>query len=212
MAFANNITLGRVVHTSHVTNLAAIVQDGWVSCPEDRKPDFWEIYSPEIMARRAQIALPFDSLMLGRCVSCLLTPKSAALFAVATGYGVARVRNSELVHLETSCPTLGANAVNLAISDRNALARDARVTPGTDQLPALDWEVIMSGKFSRDPADPTRAARAAAEVLVRDRIPLRSIERIVCWDSAVALTVADKVHELNIEVVVDRSYFFEAGR
>lgn len=212
MPFVNDSTLGRVVHTSHLTNMTAIVQDGWVSCPDDRKSDFREIFSPEIMARRAQIKLPFDSLTLGRCVSCLLTPKSAALFAVATGYGVARVRNSELVHLETSLSTLGTNAVDVAISDRNALARDARVTPGTDQLPALDWGLIRSGKFSRDPADPTRAARAAAEVLVRDRIPLRSILRIICWDSASALIVADMIRGLNIEIVVDRSYFFEAGK
>ncbi len=212
MPFVNNITIARVIHTVHISNLPGIVSDGYVRCPDDRDRTFYEIFSPEISARRSQRTLPFEGLTLGRYVSCLLTPKSPAHYAIATGYGITRVRNAEVVHLETSLSILSTHPVALALSDRNGLARDARVTPGLDQLPDVDWGVILSGRFSRDPADPSRAARAAAEVLVRDCIPLTAIARMVCWDTATAQTVAGLVHEVAVQVDVDRDYFFYAGR
>ena len=211
MPFTNDSTVGRLIHTTHVDNLRGFIGDGQVRCPADRDPAFQEIWSPDIAQRRARRDLPFGALLLGRCTSFHLCPKTPAHFAIATGYGTARVSNADIVHLETSIATLERHIMAVAVSDRNLLARDAQLTLGAGGLETVDWQLILSGQFSRDPNDPSRAARAAAEVIIRGSLPFEAIEKIVCWSEATADAIADMVREVDASVSVDRSYFFKAG-
>ena len=211
MTFTNDSTAGRLIHTTHVDNLRGYIGDGQVHCPADRDPAFREIWSLDIARRRAQRGLPFGGLALGNCTSFHLCPKTPAHFGIATGYGTARVSNTDIVHLETSVAILGRHMMAVAVSDRNLLARDAQVTLGADGLKTIDWQLILSGQFSRDPTDPSRVTRAAAEVITRGSLPFAAIEKIVCWNETTAGVVADMVREIGICVVVDTSYFFKAG-
>ena len=211
MPFTNDSTVGRLIHTTHVDNFRGIIGDGQVRCPADRDPAFREIWSPDIAQRRARRDLPFGTLSLGRCTSFHLCPKTPAHFAIATGYGTARVSNADIVHLETSIATLERNIMAVAVSDRNLLTRDAQLTLGADGLKTVDWQVILSGQFTRGPNDPSRAARAAAEVIIRGSLPVEAVERIVCWNETTAEVIADMVREVETSVFVDRNYFFKAG-
>ena len=140
-----------------------------------------------------------------------MTAKTPAHFAVATGYGVPRVSNEEIVHLETGVVALTDYLVGVA--DRNPLARDACIIAGTAGFDHVDWEVIASGMFAKTAHDPTRPTRAAAEALIRDQLPLSAVQRIVCWDVAVALTVTGILNDAGVSMAVEvrPKAFFSAG-
>lgn len=198
--------------TTHLDNLPSILRDGGVSCPNERGPHYHEIFSIEIMQRRAgQIVDVASGLTLGGCVGLTMTPKTPAHYAVATGYGVPRVPNEEIVHLEVGVVALTDRLVGVA--DRNPLARGAHFIAGIAGFDGVDWEVIASGSFAKTGDDPTRPTRAAAEALIRDQMPLSAVQRIACWNAAVALTVTGMLHDagLSIPVEVRPKIFFSAG-
>lgn len=208
-ANVNDVTL---IITTHLENLPTILHNGGVCCQNGRGAEYKEIFSTEIVGRRARLLVNADeNLTLGGCVALMMTPKTPAGFAVATGYGISRVPNSDLIHIETSVGAVTDRLVGVA--DRNPLARDARIIAGTLGFDHVDWEVIVSGNFAKTVKDPTRPTRVAAEVLIRDPLPISAVQRIVCCNIAVALTVTDMLRnaEVNIPVEVRPKAFFSAG-
>ena len=206
---SHEITL---THTTHIANLPAILRDGGVCCPDGRDGAYREIWSADIVERRAtQVVDAASELRLGGCVGLTLTSRTPALYAVATGYGVPRVINKDILHLETIVPVVEQQ---LFVADRNPLARDVRIVAGTAGFDGVDWDVIVSGDFTKTANDPTRPARVAAEALVRAVLPLAAVQRIVCSDPTVALTVTGFLHDaaMTIPVEVRPKAFFSAGR
>lgn len=203
-----------LTHTTHLENLTAILRDGAVRCPNTRSVDHREIFSAEIVQRRAkQVVNEASGLMLGGCVALTMTAKTPAHFAIATGHGVTRVPNGEIVHLETSIVTLANHLIGFAIADRNPLARDARFHTGIAGLAHVDWDVIASGKFAKTAEDPGRVTRASAEALIRDLLPISVVRSIICWDNVTARAVESNLIEVGrkIPVRVRPEHFFSAG-
>lgn len=195
--------------TTHLDNLPTILRDGGVCCPDERGADYREIFSTEIVGRRAQRLVSTDiGLTLGGCVALTMTPKTPASFAVATGYGVPRVPNSDLIHIETCVGVVTGGLIGVA--DRNPLARDARVIAGTAGFDHVDWEVIVSGSFAKTANDPTRPTRVAAEALIKSQLPFSAVQRIVCWNTAAALNLTSMLYDAGAKIPVEvrpRAYF-----
>ncbi len=201
-----------LTHTTHLENLPLILRDGGVRCPDGRDAAYREIWSAEIVERRArQVVDAASGLRLGGCVGLTMTPKTPAAFAVATGYGVPRVPNRQIVHLETDLVAVTDHLFGVA--DRNPLARDALIIAGTLGFDRVDWEVIGSGNFAKAAHDPTRPTRAAAEALIRELLPISAVQRILCWSTAVAqaVTGAFCAGGMRIEVEVRPAAYFSAG-
>lgn len=203
-----------LVYTTHISNLGRILYGSGVFCPDARGLLYREIWSSDIGERRSKVIVNASAgLTIAGCVGLTLSSRSPAHYAVATGYGVERVPNGEIVHLETDISTLTDHMIAVAVADRNPLARDARFVKGVGGFDHVDWEVISSGRFSKSADDPTRLRRAGAEAFVAEWLPLSAVRRIVCWNAATAQTVTGLVHDIEtvIPVAVKPSAFFSAG-
>jgi hypothetical protein len=57
------------------------------------------------------------------------------------------------------------------------------------QLDRIDWMILQSRDFKRDPEDPGKLARYQAEVLIHRHCPLQGLSGVVCYNEGVEMQV-----------------------
>ena len=79
-------------------------------------------------------------------------------------------------------------------TDRHALLQTARFSAALGDLPHLvDWQLLQSRDFVRDPDDPGKLERYQAEALAYDCVPAGALTGVVC-------SAADQVGPLQAQV------------
>jgi hypothetical protein len=92
------------------------------------------------------------------------------------------VRQEEIVYLVNSIEELRARQVPFVFTDRHAYVQGARYHTDPARLADLDWPLIQGRDFRRDPNDPGKLERRAAECLIHHHVPIEAVIHIACKD------------------------------
>jgi hypothetical protein len=199
---------------THIENLPLILQRGIVC---KRHPmastEYINIGNRDVIQVRDNEPVRLNGYgNIGDYVPFYFTPRSLMLFNIITGYWAPLVpkRNksdilvircviTELAKLEKWFFTNGQGN-DMVSSHFNDLK----------QLEEIDWDIIQKSEFSKSDGDYDRPRRYQAEFLVKDSVPVDSIESLVVFNQAAADKVAQTLREnnTNLAVHIHPSYFF----
>jgi len=78
------------------------------------------------------------------------------------------------------------------------------------QLDQLDWQLLRTRDFSRDPEDPGKQTRYQAEALVHRYLPVEALLGIGCFDETTELEInaAARRCKSNVKVKVSPRFYF----
>lgn len=204
-----------IFRLSHVANLPWLLTNG-LHCANSpvRCPDFRRIGSDELIRKRATRIVPVDpGGVLDDYVPFYFTPWSVMLYNIVTGFnGIPRVERDNLVILVSSLRLLENYGLQFVFTDRHAYPKtaDGHFYSSLTSLDEVDWRLLQSRDFRRDPSDPAKFDRYQAEALVHATAPIEVISGIACYSEAQAANVQEMVQVAGcaVNVVIRPEWFF----
>ncbi|WP_130799667.1 type II toxin-antitoxin system toxin DNA ADP-ribosyl transferase DarT [Streptomyces otsuchiensis] len=181
----------RLLHFTHVENLAGIAASGLVA--DQHKPtgtvECADLSIKE--RRRSQPVLAGPGGAVADYAPFYFAPRSPMLYRIHKG-GVETYegRQDELVYLVSRVSQVERHALGWAATDRNAALATARYTDKVHLLPShVDWEVMEAMTWTNTPTDGSRRERRMAEFLVHRALPWTAIVGIVVQTPALEAKV-----------------------
>ncbi len=194
---------GLIFRITHLSNLSFILHNG-VHCrsSEVRDPTFITIGSPELIQRRKSRAVPIGpGGTLENYVAFYFTPHSPMLLNIRTGRGgVTQRPNDEIVILVSSLAQLQKQDVRYVFTDRHAYLQTAEFYSDRSDLDRVDFPLLRSGDFARDPDDPGKFERYQAEALAYGCVPRDALIGIACYTTHIKQRIESIAAELGIEL------------
>lgn len=140
------------------------------------------------------------------------TPFSPMLLNIKTGRGgVTQRSNQEIVILVSSLHRVAADpTLRWLFTDSHAYYQWANYYSSLDHLDKIDWPVLQSRNFTRDPDDPARFERYQAEALVHQYMPVSALLGVVCYTLSLKQRIEQEVAErgLRIDVHARPTWYF----
>lgn len=176
-------------------------------------PNWVSIGNPELTDRRAThpVQLPPGGC-LNDYVPFYFTPFSPMLLNIKTGRGgVTQRSNEEIVILVSSLHRVAADpTLRWLFTDSHAYYQWANYYSSLDHLDKIDWPVLQSRNFTRDPDDPARFERYQAEALVHQYMPVSALLGVVCYTLSLKQRIEQEVAErgLRIDVHARPTWYF----
>jgi hypothetical protein len=139
------------------------------------------------------------------------TPFSIMMYNIKTGYnGMIKRENNEIAVIVSSLPKLHQLSVPFLFTDGHAYAVETNYFNDLADLERVDWALLRSRSFSRDPEDPGRQARYQAEALVHRHVPVEALLGIGCFDEQVKSSIDGAADECGIKLRarVTRNFYF----
>lgn len=201
-----------IFRITHIKNVEWALANGLHSASSTTKdPNFRAIGNPELIAKRADRAIPIPPHgTLSDYIPFYFTPYSPMMLNIKTGYnGIMVVPLDEIVILVAQLRELVDRGIEFVYSDRHAYLATAKFFRDLKHLDRIDWRIIRSRDFKRDPDDPGKFERYQAETLVHGHLPCGALTGIVCRNDAAAKRVRRLVDgaEAAVEVVTRPSYY-----
>jgi len=139
---------------------------------------------------------------LGDYIPFYFTPFSPMLLNIKTGRGVQRRTNEEIVILASALPMLSDRGLPFLFTDRHAYLATARFFSDLARLDQIDWAILQSRDFQRDPNDPGKFERYQAEALVHKHLPLDALIGAVCYSDSVAEDLRDQAKDRGLKLTI----------
>jgi hypothetical protein len=167
-------------------------------------PNYVNIGNVELIDRRAHRAVEIEPFgTLSDYVPFYFTPYSPMLYNIKTGYGgIPRRDNEEIVIFVSSLHRLRELDRPFAFTNRHAYLRTAEYYNDLALLDQIDWPLLRSRNFRRDPDDPDKFARYEAEALVHQQLPLDGLLGLVCYNMPTKTLIDGQVAERNLSLEV----------
>ncbi len=203
----------RIFRITHIDNVPWILDHGLHCKNSDVKdPNFIPIGIANLIDKRSSQTVPIGMKgVLSDYVPFYFAQKSVMMLNIKTGYnGVARRRNGEIVVLVSSLHKLREVGTRFVFTNGHAVLRETDYFEEMSDLHRIDWNLLKSGDFSRDPEDPGKMGRYQAEALAHLKIPAEALIGIACHDTLARERVETTVGErdLTIPVKVLPSWYF----
>lgn len=168
-----------------------------------RDPAFVPIGNPDLIEKRSARVVPVPpGGVLDDYVPFYFCTHSLMLYNIHTGYNVKQVPQSHIVYLVSSVQQLQNGGSTFVFTDRHAYPRNANYSNDISDMKNLDWELIQSRDFRRDPNRPDKIERRAAELLVHRRMAVQLLAGVACYDEAARRTIADTAASMKVQIVV----------
>ncbi|MBK7660316.1 MAG: DUF4433 domain-containing protein [Betaproteobacteria bacterium] len=200
----------RIVHRD---NLPWIMRNG-LHCANSpvRDPNYVAIGNADLISRRThRNVLVAPGGTLADYVPFYFTPFSPMMYNIYTGRGeVPRRRNEEICILVSSLPKVKAMELDFVFTDRHAYTSLANFSNELDDLGKIDWPLLQTRNFQRNPDDPEQIERYQAEALVYRQLPITGLIAVVCYTEAVksALEAQIQREDMKLEVLVLPKWYF----
>lgn len=200
----------RIVHRDNV----AWLLDHGLHCRNSthHDPGYVNIGNPDLIARRATRSVEVGPLgTLSDYVPFYFTPYSPMLYNIKTGYnGIAKRANDEIVILISSLHRLHEMGRRFLFTNRHAYLRTAEYFDDLARLDRIDWPLLRSRNFQRDPDDPDKFARYEAEALVHRHLPIDALLGIACYNMPTKALIDDQLaaRRLALDVKVLPGWYF----
>lgn len=197
----------------HRDNLSWILDNG-LHCGNSRvrSPAWVSIGDPELIDKRATHSVPLPpSGCLNDYVPFYFTPFSVMMRNIHTGWGGIRQRsNDEIVILVSSIWHLQKLNVRFLFTDSHAYYQWANFYSDPAHLNKIDWPLLQSRDFRRDPDDLAKFERYQAEALVFQHLPIQGILGIVCYTDTLKQAIEQEVQSrgLRLEVYARTGWYF----
>lgn len=167
-----------IFRITHISNVGWIMRNG-LHCAKSEVRDerFVQIGHPDLIGRRREwpVGGPHGGT-LSDYIPFYFTPFSPMLLNIVTGYGgVPRRRKDEIVILVSSLWKLQECNVDFVFSDRHAFVAMAEFSADVAELGMIDWPLLRSKNFRRDPDDPGKVERYEAEALALNHVPTEAL-------------------------------------
>jgi hypothetical protein len=172
-----------IFRITHIDNVPWILRYG-IHCRNSptRDPKFREIGNPALIQKRSSRKVPVGPEgTLSDYVPFYFTPHSPMLYKIKTGYGVPAVPMSEIVIFKSSLPKLVETGTPFVYTDRHAYLQAAVYLTDLQDLDRIDWGLIASRNFQRDPNQPEKVERYQAEALVYRHVPVSALLGMACY-------------------------------
>lgn len=194
-----------IYRITHRDNVPWILKHG-VPCRNDgeQDPAFVNIGNPSLISKRNHRVVPIPpGGTLADYVPFYFCTHSVMLLNIHTGRveGVT-ARQEEIVYVVSSIERLVGIGASFLFTDRHAYVEGARFHSDPRKLAELDWSLIESRDFQRDPNDPGKLERRAAECLVHRRVPLEALLGFACQTEATEKRVQAALHTVKSAVPV----------
>lgn len=198
----------------HCDNLLWILDNG-LHCGNStvRSPAWVNIGNAELIDKRATHPVP---LAPGGClndyVPFYFTPFSPMLRNIHTGWGGIRKRpNEEIVILVSSMYKLRDLGQQFLFTDSHAYYQWANYYSDLADLNKIDWPLLQSRDFKRDPDDPAKFERYQAEALVFRHVPIQGTLGIVCYTESLKHEIDRqiKARGLALSVYARTGWYFK---
>lgn len=174
-----------IFRVTHVQNVPWILRHGMHCQSSGQKdPSFVPIGLADLIdkrrARRVELA---PGGTLADYVPFYFTPFSMMMYNIKTGYnGVTKRANREIAVFVSSLPKLAALGVPFLFTNGHAYPVETDYFNDLRDLNRIDWDLLNSRNFTRDPEDPGRQTRYQAEALVHRHVPVGALLGIACHD------------------------------
>lgn len=170
-------------HFTHVDNLPEIAAEGAL-LPASEVDPLVNVANRGVKERRSGIEVEPDEYYPPSTVSehvpFYLAAKSPMLYVVNRGHTDYNGGCDNLVFLGFVLGDLACSAADWCVSDQNAATQRVKFSRDLDSLGEfVDFDLLCRQMWNNTPDDPDRKSRRAAEVLVRERFPLETIQVVV---------------------------------
>lgn len=203
-----------IFRMTHIDNVPFILRNGlWSKLSAVQDPSFKAIGNADIIGRRTNkrvVVIPPGGV-LGEYVPFYFSGLSPMLLNIATGYGVPRVPQRDIVFLVCDAVEIAAKCIPFCFTDGNATKSISRFFNNLQALDELDWTTIKSTLWKNTDDDYDRVRKKMAEFLVKDHVPASLIRGIIVRDEAARQKVTDMLAGTAIPVKVDTNndYFYQ---
>jgi len=194
-----------IFRIAHIDNVRWILRHGlWCRNSSYRDPHYKQIGDPDVIERRQGRVVPIPpGGTLSDYVPFYFTPWSPMLLNIVTGYrGVPLQPRAAIVMLVASLSTLARRGVPFVFTDGHALPVTAYYSSDLKDLDRIDWDLLNSRDFRRDPEDPGKFERYQAEALVHHHLPLDALTGLGCYDDDVRRRIEAMAREEGVGVTV----------
>jgi hypothetical protein len=195
----------RIFRITHIANLPSILANG-VPCKNASSDDdkFIQIGNPDLILKRGNRVVPIPpGGTLNDYVPFYFTPFSPMLYNIKTGWGgIPQRPMREVVQLVSSLHDLDRHRVRFVFTDRHAYLQTAEFFGDIVDLGRIDWKILQTRDFTRDPNDPGKFERYQAEVLVYQHVPIGALNGIVCHGPQEETTVLQLVQNAGVQIAV----------
>lgn len=202
-----------IYRLTHIANVPWILNNGLHALSTGvRDPDFVPIGNPDLIVKRQYRPVGTGpGGTLDDYVPFYFGTHSAMLYNIQTGRvaGVDATQR-DLVHLVSSIEQVQNAGVPFVFTDRHAYVANAEFFISVEDLNLLDWDLIRSRDFRRDPNRPDKLERRAAEFLVHQHLPVTGLLGMACYDEATCARIRAEVVQrgLDLHVEVRRTWYF----
>lgn len=202
-----------IYRITHIVNVPWILDNGLHALSTGHQdPNFVPIGNPDLIDKR-QYRLVEAGLrgVLDDYVPFYFGTHSAMLYNIHTGRVVGvDATQRDLVHLVSSVEQIQNAGVPFIFTDRHAYVANAEFFTNVEDLNRLDWDLIRSRDFRRDPNRPDKLERRAAEFLIHRHLPVTGLLGMACYDGATCARIRAEVVQRGFDLHVEarRNWYF----
>jgi len=193
----------RIVHRA---NVPWILNNG-MYCRNSNVQDanYCTIGNPELIDKRRRRIVPIlPGGTLSDYVPFYFTPYTPMMLNIKTGFGgITKVPSEDVVIFVSSLRRLDEMRRIFVFTDRHAYLFNAEFYNNVDDLDQIDWRLLQSRDFKRDPDDPEKMERYQAEALIHNHIPVEAFIGAVCYTDRVRDEINQHVNRNGINLRVE---------
>ena len=175
-------------------------------------PGYRTIGNPELIEKRQRRDVPIaPGGTLSDYIPFYFTPFTPMMYNIKTGYaGITKVPNEKVVFFVSSIHRLNDMGREFVFTDRHAYLMSAEFYNDVHDLVHIDWPLLQSKNFQRDPDDPEKLERYQAEALIHHHLPVEAFRGAVCYTDQVQNQLLELVERngLGLQVKKLTNWYF----
>lgn len=199
----------RIVHRD---NLPWILDNG-LHCANSEvlSPNYINIGNTELIDKRRHRIVPIaPGGTLADYVPFYFTPFSVMMKNIHSGWGVRQRQNEEIVIVVSSLHHVKSIGLPFVFTNAHAYPEWTSYYSDLASLKEIDWAILQSRDFKRDPDDPRKMERYQAEALIYKHLPTQGVLGIVCYTEELKKRIEQEIQMrvLNLSVYARTGWYF----
>jgi hypothetical protein len=131
------------------------------------------------------------------------TPYSIMMHNILTGFNVPMLKKEDILIVVSSLIDMDARGYEYVFTNQHALSQtDLQFFNKLEELSAIDWELLNSRDFKRDPDDPGKLLRYQAEAMIKGNLPLSEIRGLVCYNETIQEELSRQAAQQNLDLTI----------
>lgn len=189
----------RIIHRN---NLPWILENG-IHCANSPSLDknYVPIGNGELIDKRRHRQVPISPYgTLADYVPFYFTPFSVMMLNIHSGRGVRKRTNDEIVILVSSLHRINELAIPFLFTNAHAYPTWTDYYDDLSKLNKIDWPLLQSRDFKRDPDDLRKIERYQAEALIYNKMPIEALLGIICYTDSVKAEIDARTKKLGLDL------------